>query len=230
MTKIAILQSNYIPWKGVFDMINQVDTFVFFEDVDYTNRDWRTRNKIRTSGESKWLTVPVKKMPRGTKIFDIEIANDGKWQKKHKATILQSYSKSKYFNEYKWILDEIYDVTWTSLSEFNMHTTQLLCKVMGIKCEFLNSKDIESIGYKDDKLISICKSLNATSYLSGPAAKDYIDNEKFKKSNIKLEYIDYTNYQEYEQCFDGFEHYVSVLDLIFNCGQDAKKYIEEKLQ
>ena len=83
MKIIAILQSNYIPWKGVFDMINQVDTFVFFEDVDYTTRDWRTRNKIKTNDGSKWLTIPVKKKPRGTKIFEIEISNDGKWQKKH---------------------------------------------------------------------------------------------------------------------------------------------------
>lgn len=228
--KLAILQSNYIPWKGVFDMINQVDTFVFFEDVDYTNRDWRTRNKIRTSGESKWLTVPVKKMPRGTKIYEIEIVNDGKWQKKHKSTISQSYSKAKYFNEYKWILDEIYDSEWNSLSEFNIYTTKLLCKVMGIECEFLNSKDIESIGFKDDKIISICKSLKATHYLSGPAAKDYIDSNKFDKEKIELSYIDYSIYQEYEQRHEGFDHYVSILDLIFNCGPDAKKYIEEKVK
>ncbi|UYI47292.1 WbqC family protein [Vibrio natriegens] len=229
MKKIAILQPNYIPWKGVFDMINQVDEFVFFDDVDYTSRDWRTRNKVRTSGESKWLTVPVKKMPRGTKIFEIEIANDGKWQKKHKATISQSYSKSKYFDDYKWILDEIYDQEWTNLSEFNIYVTKLLCRVLDIKCEFSNSKDIDSSGSKDDRLISICKSLNGTHYLSGPAAKDYIDNQKFKVANIELSYIDYSFYQEYTQCHDGFDHYVSVIDLIFNCGPDAKKYITEKV-
>ena len=229
MKKIAILQSNYIPWKGVFDMINQVDEFVFFDDVDYTSRDWRTRNKVRTSGDSKWLTVPVKKMPRGTKIFEIEIANDGKWQKKHKATISQSYAKAKYFSDYKWILDEIYDQEWNNLSQFNIYVTKLLCRVLDIKCKFLNSKDIKSSGSKDDKLISICKILNATDYLSGPAAKDYIDNSKFELENINLSYIDYSFYQEYPQCHEGFDHYVSVLDLIFNCGPDAKKYIIEKV-
>lgn len=186
MKKIAILQSNYIPWKGVFDMINQVDTFVFFEDVDYTNRDWRTRNKIRTNSGSKWLTVPVKKMPRGTKICDIRIANDGKWQKKHKSTISQSYSKAKYFQEYKWILDDIYDTEWDSLSDFNIYTTKLICDLLGIQCDFVNSKDIESIGVKDDKLISICKSLSADYYLSGPSAKNYIDNDKFEEESIEL--------------------------------------------
>ncbi|MDH6028035.1 WbqC family protein [Vibrio splendidus] len=225
MKKIAILQSNYIPWKGVFDMINQVDTFVFFEDVDYTNRDWRTRNKIRTNSGSKWLTVPVKKMPRGTKICDIRIANDGKWQKKHKSTISQSYSKAKYFQEYKWILDDIYDTEWDSLSDFNIYTTKLICNVLDIKCNFVNSKDIESIGVKDDKLISICKSLSADYYLSGPSAKNYIDNDKFEEESIELAYIDYSGYPEYSQVQDDFEHYVSVLDVIFNCGPDSRSHI-----
>ncbi|MCQ8869334.1 WbqC family protein [Vibrio splendidus] len=225
MKKIAILQSNYIPWKGVFDMINQVDTFVFFEDVDYTNRDWRTRNKIRTNSGSKWLTVPVKKMPRGTKICDIRIANDGKWQKKHKSTISQSYSKAKYFQEYKWILDDIYDTEWDSLSDFNIYTTKLICDLLGIQCNFVNSKDIESIGVKDDKLISICKSLSADYYLSGPSAKNYIDNDKFEEESIELEYIDYSGYPEYSQVQDDFEHYVSVLDVIFNCGPDSRSHI-----
>ncbi|MDH5918965.1 WbqC family protein [Vibrio splendidus] len=225
MKKIAILQSNYIPWKGVFDMINQVDTFVFFEDVDYTNRDWRTRNKIRTNSGSKWLTVPVKKMPRGTKICDIRIANDGKWQKKHKSTISQSYSKAKYFQEYKWILDDIYDTEWDSLSDFNIYTTKLICDLLGIQCNFVNSKDIESIGVKDDKLISICKSLSADYYLSGPSAKNYIDNDKFEEESIELAYIDYSGYPEYSQVQDDFEHYVSVLDVIFNCGPDSRAHI-----
>ncbi|MEZ9349998.1 WbqC family protein [Vibrio splendidus] len=225
MKKIAILQSNYIPWKGVFDMINQVDTFVFFEDVDYTNRDWRTRNKIRTNSGSKWLTVPVKKMPRGTKICDIRIANDGKWQKKHKSTISQSYSKAKYFQEYKWILDDIYDTEWDSLSDFNIYTTKLICDLLGIQCDFVNSKDIESIGVKDDKLISICKSLSADYYLSGPSAKNYIDNDKFEEESIELAYIDYSGYPEYSQVQDDFEHYVSVLDVIFNCGPDSRSHI-----
>ena len=95
----------------------------FFEDVDYTTRDWRTRNKIKTNDGSKWLTIPVKKKPRGTKIFEIEIINDGKWQKKHKSTIAQCYAKAPYYNDFKWILDEIYDREWISLSDFNIYVT-----------------------------------------------------------------------------------------------------------
>lgn len=226
--KVAILQSNYIPWKGVFDMINQVDTFVFFEDVDYTSRDWRTRNKIRGTNSDTWLTVPVKKAPRGTKISEITIVQDN-WAKKHKKTIVQSYSKAPYFEEYKYILDEIYDRKWSNLSEFNIYTTKLICKVLGIECKFVNSKDLASEGKKDDKLLSICEILGASEYLSGPAAMDYIDPEKFLQKNIKLSFINYSKYREYDQFHGGFEHYVSVLDLIFNCGDNAKYYIENKL-
>ncbi len=228
MTKVAILQSNYIPWKGVFDMIHQVDKFIFFEDVDYTKRDWRTRNNVKTSSGDVWLTVPVKKMPRGTKIFEIEILNDGKWQKKHLATIKLAYSKAAFFKEYEWILDEIYvNHTWGKLSEFNMFVTKLLAKVLGINAEFINSVDLATTGAKDDKLLEICKKVGATHYLSGPAAKDYINDAKFEDANIILEYMDYS-YPEYPQLHGDFNHYVSVLDLIFNCGSQANNLITQK--
>jgi hypothetical protein len=228
MTKVAILQSNYIPWKGVFDMINQVDKFIFFEDVDYTKRDWRTRNNIKTANGDVWLTVPVKKMPRGTKIFEMDINNDGKWQHKHLSTIKLAYGKAKYFKEFEWILDEIYvKHTWVKLSDFNIFVTKLLAKVLCVDAEFVNSVDLATDGTKDEKLINICQKVNATHYLSGPAAKDYIDNDKFKLANIELSYMDYS-YVEYPQLHGDFNHYVSVLDLIFNCGDEARSFIIKK--
>jgi len=223
--KVAILQSNYIPWKGVFDMIEQVDKFVFFEDVDYTKRDWRTRNVVKTANGEAMLVVPVKKMPRGTKIFEIDLLNDGKWQKKHFNTIKLAYSKAPFFAEYQWVLEEIYlNHSWDKLSDFNIFVTKLLCRVLNIEAEFINSVDLATTGTKDDKLIEICKKVGGTHYISGPAAKDYIENEKFEAANIELEYIDYS-YPEYPQIHGDFNHYVSVLDVIFNCGSDARKYI-----
>lgn len=225
MKKVAILQSNYIPWKGVFDMINQVDVFVFFEDVDFTKRDWRTRNKIKTPNGDIWLTVPVKKAPRGTKIFEVEISQENDWQEKQYQTISQYYKKAPYFEEYKWILEKLYkEVKWTNLSEFNIYTTKLLSEVLGIKTKFVNSKDLETSGMKDDKLIEICKKVDGDFYLSGPAAKDYIENDKFKEEGIALAYITY-DYPEYTQLSGEFNHYISVLDVMFNCGEEAKRYI-----
>ena len=216
MKKIAILQSNYIPWKGVFDMMNKVDTFVFFEDVDFTKRDWRIRNKIKTPEGEIWLTIPVKKASRGTKIYEIQISQE---------EITQYYKKAKYFEEYKWLLDKIYlEKKWKNLSEFNIFSNILIAKELGIKTEFINSKDLKTSGTKDDKLIEICEKLEGNYYLSGPAAKDYINNEKFKNKNINLAYIKY-EYPEYKQLYGEFNHYLSIFDVLFNCGKDAQNYI-----
>lgn len=225
MKKIAILQSNYIPWKGVFDMMNKVDTFVFFEDVDFTKRDWRIRNKIKTPEGEIWLTIPVKKASRGTKIYEIQISQEENWQEKHYKTITQYYKKARYFEDYKWLLDKIYlEKKWENLSEFNIFSNILIAKELGIKTEFINSKNLKTSGTKDDKLIEICEKLEGNYYLSGPAAKDYINNEKFKNKNINLAYIKY-EYPEYKQLYGEFNHYLSVFDVLFNCGKDAQDYI-----
>ena len=105
--KVAILQSNYIPWKGVFDMINMVDTFVFFEDVDFTKRDWRTRNKIKSPQGEIWLSVPVQKSHRGTKIYEIKISQHEDWQRNHYKTIVSNYKKAKYFDEIRYHVDKL---------------------------------------------------------------------------------------------------------------------------
>jgi len=226
MHKCAILQSNYIPWKGVFDMINQVDTFVFFEDVDYTKRDWRSRNQIKTANGLLWLTIPVKKAPRGAKIFEIEIAQTENWQKKHYQNIVNAYKKAPFFHEYKFILDMIYlERKWMRLSEFNIYVTTCICEILALKTKFINAIDLKTSEQKDDKLIEICQKIGADFYLSGPAAKNYIIPNKFTEKNIQLAYISYENYPKYIQLHGEFDHYVSVLDVIFNCGADARKYI-----
>ncbi|WP_432662701.1 WbqC family protein [Wukongibacter baidiensis] len=225
MKKIAILQSNYLPWKGVFDIINRVDAFVFLEDVQYTSRDWRNRNRVYTKDGLKWITVPVKKTNRNTLIKDSLIDNSTNWTNKHYGTIVRNYSKALCFDEYTWLVEEIYlNNRWKSLSEFNIYTTRLIAKELGIETEFINSYELQVKGTKDDRLIDICKKLNATHYLSGPAAKSYIVPEKFENNNIKLEYMEY-KYPRYNQLHYPFEHGVTILDLLFNCGSDASYYI-----
>lgn len=233
MHKCAILQSNYIPWKGVFDMINQVDTFVFLEDVQFTKQDWRTRNRIKHQTGLLWLSVPVKNTYSAqSKIYEISILNEQSgfnWQKKHYRSIFMSYAKAPYFKDYQWLLKKIYlEQIWENLSEFNIYVTKLLCKVLNIKTKFINSIDLDINGLKDDKIIRICDKLCVDLYLSGPSAKNYIIQEKFLDSGIQLEYMNY-NYPEYKQLYGEFNHYVTVLDVIFNCGSDADKYIFSKI-
>ena len=227
MHKCAILQSNYIPWKGTFDLINQVDSFIFLEDVDYTTRDWRTRNKIKTSNDTTWLSVPVKKAPRGTKIYQIEIVQDQNWQEKHYKTILMNYKRAPFFNQNHYLLEEIYlKNKWSNLSEFNIFTIKLLAKALNIThTEFISSLNLTSSGTKDDKLIQLCQKVGADFYLSGPAAKVYIDQDNFSNANIQLAYINYNNYPSYKQLHGQFDHHVSVLDVLFNCGNAAQEFI-----
>lgn len=223
-----MLQPNYIPWKGVFDLIDQVDTFVFYDDVQYTKRDWRNRNKIRTSNGETWLSVPVNSS-RGDLICDVKINNESDWQKKHYQSIKTNYSKAPFFSESLYILDEIYiNRKWDSLNELNIYTTKLIASHLGIECKWVKSSDLNIQGSKDgEKIIKICKELGCDYFINGPASKEFMNEELFKKENIILNYIEYL-YPEYKQLHEPFNHYVTVLDLIFCCGPDSINKIRNK--
>ncbi|GAB4544505.1 MAG: WbqC family protein [Anaerolineae bacterium] len=223
MKKIAIIQSNYIPWKGYFDIIHEVDVFVFLDDVQMTKRDWRTRNKIKTPKGTEWLTVPVKG-GRHQLICETEIA-PGDWQKRHLKSLQTNYARTPFFKDYGFLLDWLYGETHRNLSEFNRQTTGMICDILGIDTQLLCSMDLRVDGAKDDRLIEICQKLGATVYLSGPSARDYIVEEKFQEAGIEVVYKDYAGYPEYPQSFPPFEHAVSILDLLFNCGPAAPDYI-----
>lgn len=226
MKKIAILQSNYIPWKGYFDLINMVDEFVFYDEVQYTKNDWRNRNKIKTSQGIQWLTIPVRQETLGQKIKDTKIS-DKKWNIKHWRTISQNYSKSKYFKEYKDIFEELYlNCNEEYLSQINYKFISTINGILGIKTKLRYSSEFELIDGQTEKLLNICKECEANSYLSGPAAKDYFDEELAEKENIQVEWMNYSDYQEYNQLFPPFEHGVSILDLIFNEGSNATKFMK----
>ena len=223
MNKVAVIQSNYIPWKGYFDIIHEVDTFVFIDDVQMTKRDWRSRNKIKTPNGTAWLTVPVKG-GRDQLIYETEIVQDG-WQKQHSKSLHINYGRAPFFRDYEYLLHWLYGETHINLSEFNRQTTSLICDILGIETQLLCSMDLAADGTKDDRLIKICQELESTAYLSGPSARDYIAEEKFQEAGIELEYKDYSGYPEYPQSFLPFEHQVSILDLLFNCGPEAPYYI-----
>ncbi|MFX4267573.1 WbqC family protein [Aliarcobacter butzleri] len=226
MKKIAILQSNYIPWKGYFDLINMVDEFVFYDEVQYTKNDWRNRNKIKTSQGIQWLTIPVRQETLGQKIKDTKIS-DKKWNIKHWRTISQNYSKSKYFKEYKDIFEELYfNCNDEYLSQINYKFISTINGILGIKTKLRYSSEFELIDGQTERLLNICKECKGNSYLSGPAAKDYFDEELAKKENIQVEWMNYSGYQEYNQLFPPFEHGVSILDLIFNEGSNATKFMK----
>lgn len=229
MKKVAILQSNYIPWKGYFDIIGMVDEFIFYDEMQYTKNDWRNRNKIKTDQGPKWLTIPVENNNRLTKEQKISdtLIFDKRWNKKHWETIKNVYRKASFFNLYKEVFEDLYlGKEEDRLVDVNYKFIYAICNLLGIKTKISFDKDYGIIDGKTERLVNLVQKAGGTEYLSGPAAKDYIQDSLFKEAGIKLTWMDYSNYPEYPQLYPPFEHGVSILDLLFNCGDDAKKYMK----
>ena len=226
--KIAILQSNYIPWKGYFDFIRSVDEFILYDDMQYTRRDWRNRNMVKSPQGLHWLTIPVEvKGKFDQKIKDTHIS-DPAWAKDHWKTIALYYSKAPFFNLYRSRFESLYMEcsSISLLSQVNFKFIHSICELLVIPTKISWSMDYELKDGKTERLVGLCLSAGATHYLSGPAAKDYIVDSQFKEAGISLEYIDYSGYPEYPQLHGTFEHGVSILDLLFNTGPDALKYMK----
>ncbi|MCB9257634.1 MAG: WbqC family protein [Chitinophagales bacterium] len=225
MKKVAILQSNYIPWKGYFDIINSVDLFIIYDEVQYTKNDWRNRNVLKTPQGLVWLTIPVIKNQLSQKISETQVANMY-WTSKHWKTIKNYYSKAKYFKEYAPLFEDLYSsITTSSLSEINLLFIQTINKILNINTEIIDSESLDLQGDNNLRLIDAVKKVGGTHYLSGPSAKSYLNEELFLKEGIEVEWMDYSSYREYNQLFPPFVHAVSVLDLIFNEGENAKQFI-----
>lgn len=226
--KVLITQSNYIPWKGYFDAINRADEFVIYDEAQYTKRDWRNRNIIKTPQGTQWLSVPVQvKGNFFQKIKDAKIS-EADWGKKHWNTIKQNYLKALYFKEIAPIFEEFYLSNQLQyLSEINFELIQIICKILGIstKITYSDTYPVRQEG-QTERLLDICKQLEAGEYLTGSAAKNYINENLFEKENIQISYLDYSSYPEYRQLYGSFVHQVSIVDLIFNEGKNATKFMK----
>lgn len=228
MTKVLITQSNYIPWKGYFDSINKVDIFIVYDDMQYTKRDWRNRNKLKTAQGLKWLTIPVEvKGKYFQKINETEVS-DSEWATKHWKTINQYYSNAPYFKDYKQLIEPLYlECNLNNLSEINIRLIEAINSILNITTKIIRSSEFDLIEGKSERLVDLCKQVNATSYYSGPAAKNYMDVALFENENISVNYFDYSNYPVYSQLYGVFEHGVTVLDLIFNEGKNAINFFKK---
>ena len=222
---VSILQSNYIPWKGYFDIIARSDVFVIYDEVQYTKNDWRNRNIIKTQNGLQWLTIAVKHDSLDQKICDTQVFKNN-WSKKHIGTLQANYAKAPFFKDYKEAIFEVYENVTSNLSEINLQFINAICRILEIDTKIIDSRTLNLRGDKQERLIHACKILEADTYLSGPAAKSYIEEDIFESNNIKVEWMDYANYKEYNQLFSPFEHGVSILDLIFNEGPNARQFLK----
>lgn len=225
---VVILQPSYVPWRGYFHQIRKADIFVFYDCVQYDNRGWRNRNRIKTAQGLHWLSIPVNAkgaQTHATPIKDISIVWDSLWSKKHMDTLRRNYAKAPFYQRYASLLEEYYARHDEKLADFTCDLIVALARELGLnKTQFLRSSALPAHGAKTDRLLSILTHLGATHYISGPSARDYIDAEKFAAAGVTLEYLSY-NYPEYPQLHGAFESQLSVLDLLFNTGPEAPQYI-----
>jgi hypothetical protein len=225
--RLAILQSNYIPWKGYFDLIAGVDEFILFDDVQYTRRDWRNRNQIKTPRGREWLSIPVKvKGKFEQSIRETEIS-DPAWAESHWKALQHNYAQAPHFKSQAGPFKALYEnLASNSLSQVNWHFITAICQFLGLQTQISWSMDYQVKEGKTERLISLCQQAGAGYYLSGPSAQTYIDPAAFAQAGIELAYMDYSNYPPYHQLYPPFEHGVSILDLIFNEGPQAAHYMK----
>lgn len=229
---VAIVQSSYIPWKGYFDLINMVDEFILFDDVQFTKRDWRSRNQIKTAQGPLWLSVPCASKGRYEQLICETEISDPSWASKHWRSISHAYSRAPHFSEYGERLEAAYgrakDIQL--LCDVNRLLLSELCAMLGIETPLTDARSYRGEGTKTDRLLSLCRAARATRYISGPSAKAYLEPDRFVAAGVELEFIDYADYPEYPQLHPPFLHAVSVVDLIFNAGPRARDYMKSFAQ
>jgi len=224
--KVAISQSNYIPWAGYFGIISKCDVFVFLDDVQFTSRDWRSRNSIKTADGLKWLSIPVGDSKR-RRICDVKLP-DSDWNKRHKSSILTNYRGSTNYQAGIEFVNAIYnDLHFETLSDFNQNWIKFTAvEILGLKCKFLDSREIVSNGIGSDRILSLCKSLSATKYISGPSAASYLNVDEFSVNDIEVAFADYSKMSPYKQLHGDFVPNVSIIDMIFNVESGYSELVE----
>jgi WbqC-like protein family len=225
--RVAIVQSCYIPWKGYFDLINLVDEFILYDDRQYTRRDWRNRNRIKTAQGPQWLTIPVEVKGRYHQRIDETRIDDSEWGARHWKTLQHAYAAAPNFDDHRDLVEELYaDPGGRLLSVVNRRFLAALCDVLGIDTKLSWSTEYEVEGTKTERLVNLCRAAGADAYLSGPNAREYMEEDRFASAGIVLEYMDYDGYPEYPQLHPPFDHNVTILDLLFSTGADAPRYMK----
>lgn len=225
--KVLITQSNYIPWKGYFDSIQLVDEVILYDDMQFTKRDWRNRNQIKTPNGLQWLSIPVEVKGKYFQAINETRISESNWNVKHWKTIQMSYSKAPFFKENKAFFEDLYlNCNEIYLSKINFRFLKGINELLGIDTKISFSSNFTLVEGKTERLVSLCKQLGATDYYSGPAAKDYMEEQLFEEEKIKVHYLDYSNYPEYKQLYPPFTHAVSIIDLLMHTGKDAKGFMK----
>ena len=225
--KVGIIQSNFLPWLGYFDFIRETDLFIIHDDLQYTKGDWRNRNKIKTPRGVEWITVPVHYRSTSQLIEETPVDYSSPWTRRMLNRIRESYRHAPCFEPYFSELSELLSQPAPSISDLDLRMIHWVCRNLEISTPIRMSREYHPQGTKTERLIGILTQVQASTYLSGPAARAYLIPEMFEQAGIRLEYKQY-NYPAYEQLYPPFELGVSVIDLLFMKGKDARFYLEHK--
>lgn len=227
---VAIVQSNYLPWKGYFDLIQQADVFVLYDDVQFTKRDWRNRNVIKTVHGLHWLTIPVRVKGRYDQQVKDVLISDPDWALQHWRTIEMSYRRAPAFSELgPWFKDLFEHCReYEHLSAINEFLISQIAQRLGLTTPLVRSEEIGRIDGRSENLLHLCLELGATQYLSGPAARDYLDVALFRRNGVDVTFAQYGGYPEYPQLHGPFKHEVSIVDLMLNVGASAPAYLRSQ--
>jgi hypothetical protein len=224
--RVGIVQSNYIPWKGYFDLIHLCDEFILMDEVQFTRRDWRNRNRIKSAAGTIWLTIPVVVKGKYHQSISETLISEVDWNTRHWKTVEHCYRRAAHFSEFRDPVEELYrGATETHLSQLNFRFLKGICGLLGIRTKLSWSSDYPHGSGKTERLVQLCRAAGATEYLTGPSAGAYLDPAFFAEAGIEIQYMSYNDYPQYEQLYPPFDHYVSVLDLLFNQGTHAADYM-----
>ena len=221
MTTLAVLQPGYLPWLGYFDQVDRADIFIHYDDVQYDKGGWRNRNRIKTVSGSSWLTVPVSLSGKfACQINEVEIDAQRKWSRKHLETLKQNYSKAPYFSKYFIELEDLLNRPWRKLLDLDLALIEMLSGWLGLKTAIYRSSAIEVDGARNDRLLGLCKHFGADKYLTGDSAKSYLIEEKFNTIDVSVEWQNY-EHPTYPQLHGDFTSHLSIVDVLFNCGDSS---------
>ena len=219
MERVALIsQSNYLPWRGYFSLIRQADVYVIFDTAQFTKRDWRNRNRIRINDNPHWLTIPVKEGgSQSCAINEIQV-EDSNWIESHVNKIEQAYRKFPYKTDLDFILDALISLKQVKyLSQVNALLLSCIMNSFDIKAEIVNASDFIHSGSASEKLAALAQAVNATQYLTAPAARNYLDHAPFRAHSIDIRYADYAKLPIDERgMITGGEY--SIIDLIARVG------------
>jgi len=230
---VVITQSNYIPWKGYFDLISSADELIILDSVQFTRRDWRNRNTIKTANGPLWLTIPVEVKGRFHQPINETVIADANWVDRHIRSIELSYKRAGFYNEVSpWLFDALRSAANEPLlSRMNLKLIRAICERLGYTtpirhCTDILDREVMQTMDPTERLLELCRAVGATRYISGPAAKEYMDVNQFTAHGIDVAWADYSGYPHYPQLWGAFEHRVSIVDLLLNVGDTATSYMK----